>query len=217
MGLEKVEALQNLVVLDLTRVVAGPYAGSILGDFGAEVIKIEVPGKGDDARSYGPYRNGESVYYANLNRNKKGITLNLKTEEGKKIFLELVNKADILLENYRPGVMERLGLGYEVLREKNPRLIYGAVSGFGCYGSYSDRPGYDIISQAMGGLMSVTRSEEHTSELQSQFRISYAVFCLKKKIFLMIRRPPRSTLFPYTTLFRSKTSKTSAGTNATAS
>ena len=93
MGLEKVEALQNLVVLDLTRVVAGPYAGSILGDFGAEVIKIEVPGKGDDARSYGPYRNGESVYYANLNRNKKGITLNLKTEEGKKIFLELVNKA----------------------------------------------------------------------------------------------------------------------------
>lgn len=156
MGLEKVEALQNLVVLDLTRVVAGPYAGSILGDFGAEVIKIEVPGKGDDARSYGPYRNGESVYYANLNRNKKGITLNLKTEEGKKIFLELVNKADILLENYRPGVMERLGLGYEVLREKNPRLIYGAVSGFGCYGSYSDRPGYDIISQAMGGLMSVT-------------------------------------------------------------
>ena len=82
MGLEKVEALQNLVVLDLTRVVAGPYAGSILGDFGAEVIKIEVPGKGDDARSYGPYRNGESVYYANLNRNKKGITLNLKTEEG---------------------------------------------------------------------------------------------------------------------------------------
>ena len=156
MGLEKVEALQNLVVLDLTRVVAGPYAGSILGDFGAEVIKIEVPGKGDDARSYGPYRNGESVYYANLNRNKKGITLNLKTEEGKKIFLELVNKADILLENYRPGVMERLGLGYEVLRGKNPRLIYGAVSGFGCYGSYSDRPGYDIISQAMGGLMSVT-------------------------------------------------------------
>ena len=156
MGLEKVEALQNLVVLDLTRVVAGPYAGSILGDFGAEVIKIEVPGKGDDARSYGPYRNGDSVYYANLNRNKKGITLNLKTEEGKKIFLELVNKADILLENYRPGVMERLGLGYEVLREKNPRLIYGAVSGFGCYGSYSDRPGYDIISQAMGGLMSVT-------------------------------------------------------------
>ena len=160
MGLEKVEALQNLVVLDLTRVVAGPYAGSILGDFGAEVIKIEVPGKGDDARSYGPYRNGESVYYANLNRNKKGITLNLKTEEGKKIFLELVNKADILLENYRPGVMERLGLGYEVLREKNPRLIYGAVSGFGCYGSYSDRPGYDIISQAMGGLMSVTGAEK---------------------------------------------------------
>lgn len=154
--LENVQALQNLTVLDLTRVVAGPYAGSILGDFGAHVIKIEVPGNGDDARGYGPYENGESMYYANLNRNKKGITLNLKTEEGKKILLELVKKADILLENYRPGVMDKLGVGYEVLHEVNPRLIYGALSGFGSYGPYSQRPGYDIISQAMGGLMSVT-------------------------------------------------------------
>ena len=121
--LENVQALQNLTVLDLTRVVAGPYAGSILGDFGAHVIKIEVPGNGDDARGYGPYENGESMYYANLNRNKKGITLNLKTEEGKKILLELVKKADILLENYRPGVMDKLGVGYEVLHEVNPRLI----------------------------------------------------------------------------------------------
>ncbi len=154
--MENVQALQNLIVLDLTRVVAGPYAGSILGDFGAQVIKIEIPEKGDDARSYGPYKNGESVYYANLNRNKKGITLNLKTEKGKEIFLELVKKADILLENYRPGVMERLGLDYEILHEINPKLIYGSVSGFGSYGFYSDRPGYDIISQAMGGLMSIT-------------------------------------------------------------
>ena len=96
------------------------------------------------------------MYYANLNRNKQGITLNLKSEEGKKIFLELVKKADILLENYRPGVMDKLGLGYNVLKEVNPRLIYGALSGFGSYGPYSDRPGYDIISQAMGGLMSIT-------------------------------------------------------------
>lgn len=151
-----VQALQNLTILDLTRVVAGPYAGSILGDLGANIIKIEMPDKGDDARAYGPYENGESMYYANLNRNKRGITLNLKSEKGKEVFLKLAEKADILLENYRPGVMDKLGLGYDKLHEINDRLIYGAVSGFGSYGAYSQRPGYDIISQAMGGLMSVT-------------------------------------------------------------
>ena len=150
------QALENLTVLDLTRVVAGPYAGSILGDFGAQVIKIEMPGNGDDARGYGPYENGESIYYANLNRNKKGITLNLKSQEGKEILLKLVDRADILIENYRPGVMDKLGLGWEVLHRRNPRLIYGAVSGFGSYGPYASRPGYDIISQGMGGLMSIT-------------------------------------------------------------
>ena len=153
------QALEGITVLDLTRVVAGPYAGSILGDFGARVIKIEVPGRGDDARGYGPYRNGESVYYANLNHNKQGITLNLKTEEGKAIFRRLVSKADVVIENYRPGVMDKLGLGYEELKKINPRLIYGAVSGFGSYGPYAMRPGYDIISQGMGGLMSVTGAE----------------------------------------------------------
>lgn len=150
------QALENLMVLDLTRVVAGPYAGALLGDLGAHVIKIEIPGTGDDARGYGPYEHGESMYYANLNRNKKGITLNLKTEKGKQAFLKLAEKADIVIENYRPGVMDKLGLGYEVLHELNPRLIYGAVSGFGSYGPYAQRPGYDIVSQAMGGLMSVT-------------------------------------------------------------
>lgn len=152
----EVQALQNLSVLDLTRVVAGPYAGSILGDLGARVIKVEMPGSGDDARGYGPYENGESMYFANLNRNKKGISLNLKTKEGREILLSLVKEADILLENYRPGVMDNLGLGYEILKEINPRLIYGALSGFGSYGPYAQRPGYDIISQGMGGLMSVT-------------------------------------------------------------
>ena len=150
------QALENLTVLDLTRVVAGPYAGALLGDLGANVIKIEIPGRGDDARGYGPYENGESMYYANLNRNKRGITLNMKSEKGKEAFLKLVEKADILIENFRPGVMNKLGLGYDRLKEINPRLIYGAVSGFGSYGPYAMRPGYDIVSQAMGGLMSVT-------------------------------------------------------------
>ena len=149
-------ALENITVLDLTRVLAGPLCGAMLGDFGANVIKIEVPGSGDDARGYGPHLNGESLYYANLNRNKYGITLNLKTEKGKKLLLKLVEKADVLIENFRPGVMDKLGVGYEVLKGVNYRLIYASVTGFGTYGPLSDRPGYDIISQAMGGLMSIT-------------------------------------------------------------
>jgi formyl-CoA transferase len=149
-------ALRDLTVLDLTRVVAGPYCGALLGDLGASVIKIESPKTGDDARAYAPHINGESAYYANLNRNKKGITLNLKSEKGKEVFKKLAARADIVIENYRPGVMERLRLGYDVLSQINPRLIYGALSGFGSYGRYRERPGYDIISQAMGGLMSLT-------------------------------------------------------------
>ena len=149
-------ALENLIVLDLCRVIAGPFCGAMLADMGATVIKVEIPGKGDDARAYAPHINGESLYYSNLNRNKYGITLNMKTEEGKKILKKLAEKADILIENFRPGVMDRLGLGYDALKKINPRLIYGAVSGFGSYGCYKDRPGYDIIAQAMGGLMSIT-------------------------------------------------------------
>lgn len=134
----------------------------MLADMGANVIKIEVPSGGDDTRAYPPFReknlNGEreSLYFANINRNKRGITLNLKTQEGKAIFKRLAEKADIVVENYRPGVMDKLGLGYDVLKELNPRLIYAAVSGFGCYGPYHLRPGYDILAQAMGGMMSIT-------------------------------------------------------------
>lgn len=149
-------ALQGIRILDLTRVLAGPYCSMIFADMGAEVIKLEIPGRGDDSRKYVPQVNGESSYYMNLNRNKKGITLNLKSEEGKEIFKKLVKNVDILIENFRPGTMEKMGLGYDALKEINPALIYGAVSGFGQYGPYSDRPGYDIISQAMGGMMSVT-------------------------------------------------------------
>lgn len=149
-------ALENVKILDLTRVLAGPFCTMMLADMGAEVIKIELPGKGDDTRAFGPFKNGESMYYANINRNKKGITLNLKSPEGKAMFLEMVKKADVVVENYRPGVMDKLGLGYETLAEVNDKIIYAAVSGFGSYGPYSRRPGYDIIAQAMGGLMSIT-------------------------------------------------------------
>lgn len=148
--------LDNVVVLDLTRVLAGPYCGMLLADMGATVYKIEAPEKGDDSRAFGPFVNGESAYYMNFNRGKIGCTLNLKAPEGKHIFLEMVKKADLVIENYRPGTMEKLGIGYEVLKAVNPRLVYGAVSGFGHSGPYQQRAGYDIIGQAMGGLMSTT-------------------------------------------------------------
>lgn len=148
--------LEGIVVLDLTRVLAGPYCGTLIADMGATVIKVENPIGGDDSRSMGPFINGNSVYYANFNRSKLGCTLNLKTSEGKEIFKELVKKADIVIENYRPGTMEKLGLGYDELKKVNPAIIYGAVSGFGHTGPLSKRAGYDIIGQAMGGLMSTT-------------------------------------------------------------
>lgn len=150
------KALEDIIVLDLTRVLAGPYCTMMLADYGANVIKIEVPNKGDDTRAFGPFKNGESLYYANVNRGKKGITLNLKSEKGKQLFLDLVKKADVVVENFRPGVMDKLGIGYDTLKEVNDQIIYAAVSGFGCYGPKSDRPGYDIIAQATGGLMSIT-------------------------------------------------------------
>ena len=152
-------ALEGLVILDLTRVLCGPYGTMWLGDMGADIIKIENPNGGDDTRSWGPRVGEESAYFAHINRNKRSITLNLKTEEGKAIFLKLVERADVVVENYRPGVMDRLGLGYDVLSKRNPRIIYACASGFGTYGPYANRPGYDIIAQAAGGIMSLTGHE----------------------------------------------------------
>jgi CoA:oxalate CoA-transferase len=149
-------ALQGVRVLDLTRVLAGPYAAMVLADLGADVIKIEQPDGGDDSRGYGPFLNGESVYFMSLNRNKKSLTLNLKKPAGKEVFLKLVQEADVVLENYRPGTMEKLGLGYEELETVNPRLIYAACSGFGHTGPYSQKAAYDLIVQGMGGIMSLT-------------------------------------------------------------
>lgn len=148
--------LEGVVVLDLSRVLAAPYTGMILADMGADVLKIERPGKGDDSRQYSPFKNGESVYYMSLNRGKRSMTLNMKTEEGKEILKELVKKADVLVENFRGGTMEKLGLGYDVLKEINPRLIYSACTGFGMTGPYKHDPAYDVIVQGMGGIMSIT-------------------------------------------------------------
>lgn len=148
--------LQNIKILDMTRVLAGPYCTMTLADLGAEVIKIEAPKSGDDSRAFGPYIENESAYFMSINRNKESMTLNLKTEKGKEIIKEMVKKVDVIVENFKPGTMEKLGLGYEVLKKINPRIIYAAASGFGHYGPYSDRPAYDGVVQAMGGIMSIT-------------------------------------------------------------
>lgn len=148
--------LQGVRILDLTQAYSGPFCTMHLADQGAEVIKIEVPGVGDQSRTWAPFKNGYSAYYSYINRNKKGITLNLKTEQGKEIFKQMVKQADIVCENFRVGTMEKLGLSYDVLREINPRLIYGSISGFGLEGPLASRPCYDIIAQAMSGMMSVT-------------------------------------------------------------
>lgn len=148
-------ALEGTVVLDLSRVVSGPYATMMLADMGARVIKVEVPGSGDDTRLFGPLIKGESPYYITLNRNKESITLNLKKPEGKKLLWELVKKADIVVENYRPGVLDRLGFGYDKLKETNRKIVLGSISGFGQTGPYRDRAGYDVLGQAMSGMMSI--------------------------------------------------------------
>lgn len=148
--------LSGIKVLDLTRVLAGPYCTMLLADMGAEVVKLEKPNHGDDSREYGPFVKGESAYFMSVNRNKKSITLNLKSSEGKEIFKKLIKHFDVVVENFRPGVMEKMGLGYEVLKNINPKIIYASCSGFGHSGPYKDRPAYDAIIQAMGGLMSIT-------------------------------------------------------------
>ncbi|MBV1756307.1 MAG: CoA transferase [Dethiosulfatibacter sp.] len=148
--------LENIKVLDMTRVLAGPYCTMVLADLGAEVIKLESPGTGDDSRAFGPYIQDESAYFMSLNRNKESFTLNLKNEKAKEIFKELIKKVDVVVENFKPGTMEKLGLGYDVLKELNPQLIYAASSGFGHTGPYSTRPAYDGVIQAMGGIMSIT-------------------------------------------------------------
>jgi formyl-CoA transferase len=149
--------LAGVHVLDLTRVLAGPYCTMFLGDLGAEIVKVEQPGVGDDTRGWGPpFAGGESAYFLCINRNKKSITIDLKSKEGVALIRQLSERADVLIENFRPGAMDRLGLGEKELRAANPKLIYASLSGFGADGPMSDVPGYDLIVQAWGGLMSIT-------------------------------------------------------------
>ena len=148
--------LHGIKVLDMTRVLAGPFCTMVLQDLGAEVLKVEMPGSGDDSRHFGPFKEGRSLYFISINRGKRSMTLNLKSDASKEVFRRLVKESDVLVENFRPGVMEKLGLGYEELRKINPRLVYAASSGYGHTGPESQKPAYDILAQAEGGLMSVT-------------------------------------------------------------
>ncbi len=158
------KSLEGLRILDLSRVLAGPYCTQMLGDLGAEVIKIEKPGAGDDTRSWGPPylkdKNGndttESAYYLSINRNKKSVAIDIKTKEGQALVHKLLEKSDILIENFKTGGLEKYGLGYEQLKNRYPRLIYCSITGFGQTGPLASEPGYDLIAQAMGGLMAAT-------------------------------------------------------------
>lgn len=154
-------ALAGLKVLDFTRALAGPFCTMMLGDMGAEVLKIEAPGKGDESRGWGPpFQGGESSYFLSCNRNKESLTLNLKEPDARSIALRLVQEADVLVENFSPGTMARLGLDHAVASEYNPRLVYCSISGFGQEGPNRSLPAYDLILQGMGGLMSITGPKE---------------------------------------------------------
>ncbi|MCK4285994.1 MAG: CoA transferase, partial [Candidatus Lokiarchaeota archaeon] len=152
-----VRPLEGIKVLDLSRALAGPYCTMMLADMGAEVIKLEMPGRGDDSRAWGPpFIEGESAYFMSVNRNKKSLTLNLKKEKSKEIIHKLIKQSDVIIENFRPGTMEKLGLSYNEVKKTNPEIIYCSISGFGQDGPYRLLPGMDQVLQGMGGLMSIT-------------------------------------------------------------
>ncbi len=148
--------LAGITIVDLSRILAGPYCTLLLAEMGARVIKVEPPGQGDDARQYGPFKNGKSAYFVSVNRGKESIALDLKSPDGREIFERLLDKADALVENFRPGTMEKLGYGWESLHIRYPRLVYAAASGFGHTGPYSHYPAYDMVVQGLGGVMSIT-------------------------------------------------------------
>ncbi|MBM3277562.1 MAG: CoA transferase [Candidatus Handelsmanbacteria bacterium] len=148
--------LDGVRVLDFTRVLAGPYAAMVLADLGAQVIKVELPSAGDEARGFGPFQQGESAYFTSVNRGKKSLTLDLRTPRGQELARHLAGKCQVLIENFRPGSMARFGLGWEELHRLHPSLVYASISGFGQTGPYALRPAYDVVIQAMSGLASIT-------------------------------------------------------------
>jgi CoA:oxalate CoA-transferase len=148
--------LSGITIVDLSRILAGPYCTLLMAELGARVIKVEAPKTGDDARQYGPFKNGKSTYFASVNRGKESIVLDLKAPADRDIFERLLDKADAIVENFRPGTMEKLGYGWERLHPRYPRLIYAAASGFGHTGPYSHYPSYDMVVQGLGGIMSIT-------------------------------------------------------------
>ena len=151
------DPLTGIRVIDLSRILAGPYCTMALADAGADVVKIEEPGKGDDTRGWGPpFVEGESTYFLSVNRGKRSLTLNLKHEDGRRILRQLLDGADVLVENFRPGTLDRLGFSYDAVRARNPRLVYASISGYGPDGPWGGKPGYDAIAQGEGGLMSIT-------------------------------------------------------------
>ena len=166
--------LEGVRVLDLSRVLSGPHCGMILGDLGAEVIKVEKPGEGDMSRANYPRVHGESTYFLAHNRNKKSITLNFRKPGAKEIFLEMVRKADVILENYRAGTMEAMGLGFDVLKSVNPRIILTRISGFGQDGPYSNRTCFDGAAQAMSGLMDITGAEDGAPTMIGTYVVDYS-------------------------------------------
>ena len=154
-------ALDGVTVLDLTRVLSGPYCTMMLADMGARVVKVEQPGKGDDTRAWGPpFQAGESAYFLSVNRNKESITLNLKHPDGRRVLDALLERADVLVENFRPGTLERMGLGYAEVARRRPGLVYCSISGFGQTGPRRREPGYDAVLQGEGGLMSITGEQD---------------------------------------------------------
>lgn len=187
--------LQGVRVLDVSRVLAGPHCTAMLADLGADVIKFEVPEEGDDARHLGPFLDGESVYFGLINRGKRSVEIDFKNPADRQRFYELVADADVVVENFRPGVTQRLGIDFDSLKQHNPRLIYASISGFGQQGPLSSRPAYDIVAQAMSGLMSVTgfaatgptRSGEAIGDLCAGV---YAAWAISSALFARERHAP---------------------------
>lgn len=189
------QQLQGVRVLDLSRVLAGPHCTAMLADLGADVIKFEVPGHGDDSRHLGPFKDGESVYFGLINRGKRSVEMDFKSTADRTRLYELVRDADVVVENFRPGVTQRLGIDFDTLKQYNPQLIYASISGFGQHGPLSGNPAYDIVAQAMSGLMSVTgfaetgptRSGEAIGDLCAGV---YAAWAISSALFARERHAP---------------------------